>query len=197
MSTWNEWLAPDAGAEAMRVQCDTLYFTWGEDPERDHLPVNCVNWYDAFAFCIWDGGRLPTEAEWEYAAVGGSEDRLYPWGDGFPTDDLAVFDYGGDGITTGFPAFADILDVGSKPSGEARFGQRDLAGSMWEWVLDAHAGYPLDPSVDYANVEPNYNRSLRGGDWTNPGQYITAAYRNYADWTTRMTGIGFRCARTP
>src|SRR6202007_2812018 len=55
--------------------------TWTTSPgTQENLPMNCVNWYESYAFCIWDGGFLPSEAEWEYAAAGGSQQREYPWG---------------------------------------------------------------------------------------------------------------------
>ena len=62
--------------------CDATHATWTASSTggQENLPINCVNWYEAYAFCIWDGGFLPSEAEWEYAAAGGSEQRQYPWG---------------------------------------------------------------------------------------------------------------------
>jgi|SRR5580704_4705762 sulfatase modifying factor 1 len=59
--------------------------TWTPSPSgSENLPINCVDWAEAYAFCIWDGGFLPSDAEWEYAAAGGSEQREYPWGSALP-----------------------------------------------------------------------------------------------------------------
>src|SRR6185503_5212427 len=100
--------------------------------------MNCVSWFEAFAFCAWDGGRLPTETEWNYAAAGGNEQRVYPWGANIDLT-KASYDCAGDGSGTGTPncMFSDMLPVGSRsPQGDGKWGQADLAGNVWEWTLD-------------------------------------------------------------
>lgn len=98
-------------------------------------PANCISWYTAFALCISEGGRLPTIAEWTYAAEGGPEGRLYPWGDASPTQEHVAMQCLGDGLS-GCSA-ADLLDVGSRPLGAGRWGHLDLAGSLEEPTMDA------------------------------------------------------------
>jgi len=107
------------------------YDTWtGGDEKR---PKNNVTWFTAAAFCKWEGGRLPTDVEWTRAARGGEEDRAYPWGAEAPTPEYAVYNCMGDGDKS--CAMVDIQQVGSRPKGVGRWGQYDLAGSMFEWTL--------------------------------------------------------------
>jgi formylglycine-generating enzyme required for sulfatase activity len=132
--------------------------------DSEARPVTCVTWYQAFAFCISEGKRLPTEAEWEFAAVGGSEQRTYPWGDALPTPALAVYGCKFDGMD-GCSA-ADLPVVGSTPAGVGRWGHFDLAGSVWEWTLDvydaAYSGAPCDNCANLAET-PEDGRVFRGG----------------------------------
>jgi formylglycine-generating enzyme required for sulfatase activity len=107
------------------------YDTWTGG--NDLRPKNFVTWFTAEAFCRWEGGRLPTDVEWTRAARGGEEDRPYPWGNEAPTPELAVYDCMGDGNQS--CALIDIQTVGSRPKGVGRWGQYDLAGSMFEWTL--------------------------------------------------------------
>ena len=120
---------------------DFLTWTTAAGPS-ELLPINCVNWYEAFAFCAWDGGRLPTEAEWEYAARGGAREWKYPWGDEEPIE--------GQVTESRRP---DLKPVGSAPSGSGGFGQRDLLGSVWEWTLDSAASDYPPTCGDCANLD--------------------------------------------
>ncbi|MCA9623624.1 MAG: SUMF1/EgtB/PvdO family nonheme iron enzyme, partial [Myxococcales bacterium] len=83
-------LPGDATALMAALDCGSYTTYTDQVGGQEHLPINCLTWELAFAFCAWDGGRLPTEAEWNYAAAAGAEQRLYPWGSAAPTPALAV-----------------------------------------------------------------------------------------------------------
>ncbi len=175
---------------------------WTDDVGASEArPISCVTWYQAFAFCIAEGKRLPTEAEWEYAAAGGSEQRIYPWGNDPPTADRAVYGCKFDGQDGCSPA--DLPVVGSLPDGAGRWGQLDLAGSVWEWVLDVYAPY-TDSTCDNCadlTVTVDEGRVFRGGDFQfDDGAQQTdlrAASRLGFDAKFPDQTRGFRCARTP
>lgn len=182
------------------LSCDSTYQTWTSSAgANDDKPMNCLDWYTAYAFCIWDGGFLPTEGEWEYAAAGGSENRLYPWGAGIDAT-YAVYHCTGDGSAAGSCAFADILRVGSRPKGDGRWGHADLGGSMLEWILDWYDsgwyGGGGGTCNDCANFTSASYRVVRGGDFITSETYLRAAFR---DGTTpsdfNFSSYGARCAR--
>ena len=112
------------------------YDTWSAHAYT--APKNNINWFTAAAFCHWDGGRLPTEHEWQYAAVGGDEQRDHPWGNASPSSERAVYNCNGDGHQS--CSLADFLAVGSKPKGAGRWGHLDLAGSVFEWTVSYQGG---------------------------------------------------------
>jgi len=188
----------DAIVHDPKLQCDPAFET-GSSSGNDSLPINCVDWFTAFAFCIWDGRRLPTESEWEYAAAGGDANLAYPWGNTPAPDNtlgtasLAVYDCLGNGDLD--CVFADILPVGSRPAGNGRFGQSDLAGSMWEWGLDWFDVYPVAAQNNYANLASGVARIIRGGDCGSGASTLPAAARySYGYPTARFENVGFRCA---
>lgn len=203
-SGWqDDWVLPvNQVALEETAACDQNLATWTHSAgDNEALPMNCTSWFMAFAFCAWDGGRLPTEAEWEYAAAGGSEDRLYPWGDASPDASLAVYDCNGSG-TPGTCTPADILPVGSIPDGGARWGHQDLAGSMWEWVLDWHNIYHSTDCTNDTCVSLDEEAStegivVRGGSWQDLPTFLRAADRDYRAPTVTNPIVGFRCARSP
>lgn len=160
--------------------------TWTDVPgSNEKLPINCVTWYEAFAFCAWDGGRLPTEAEWNYAAAGGNQQREYPWGSGFDSSRVA---YGTSGVLT----------VGSKsPQGDGVWGQSDLAGNVREWALDWHSATYNTPCNDCANTIIASERVLRGGCFGCGADLLRAARRNALSPSFRDRDNGARCARDP
>ena len=131
-------------------------------------PVNCVDWSQAQAFCEWMGGRLPSAAEWEYAAKGGSEGRRFPWGNEAPRDSSANFE--GSGTT---PA-------GTYPDQASRWGPLDLAGNVAEWT-DSH----YDAST----------REVRGGGWDDASTSLRTSARGQFAESYRGDALGFRCAK--
>ena len=155
-------------------------------------PVNCVSFYEAEAFCIWDGGRLPTDLEWEYAAAGGDENRTYPWGSAEPTHNHAMY-----GCTSVPDFLCMIPDVGSYPQGRGRFGQLDLAGSVEEWTFDTLGNPRPMPCNDCASVEQIYEtnpRIVRGGSWQSAPERLRVATSGYMQASFHLFMFGFRCA---
>jgi formylglycine-generating enzyme required for sulfatase activity len=187
-SEWSQQLPSDACALRYGlVDCEGYQTDiWTDSPGPNELrPINCVSWYEAFAFCIWDGGRLPTEAEWEFAAAGGSENRRFPTGPSISTLE-AVYDQ------------VQILGavVGSRPAGKGRWGHQDLAGNMYEWVFDYWDYYTTAACNNCAVVDSTeFDRVIKGGAWASPQKDVRAAARPKLHPAGVINGVGFRCAR--
>ena len=180
------------------LACSKQNQTWtpvaGTNESR---PQNCLSWYDLAAFCTWDGGFLPSETEWEYAAAGGSEERAYPWGSTEPGSDAALAAYGcffsGSGTCTGV---GNVAPAGSIAAGNGKWGQSDLAGNVWEWTLDWLA--PLTTTcVNCSKATGGADRVVRGGAYDNETAYLPSAVRISRYPALRNENTGGRCARKP
>lgn len=181
------------------LRCSSDFSTWTPSADlNEALPINCLNWYQAAAFCIWDGGFLPSEAEWEFAAAGGGAERIYPWGSPEPDVDRAVFACTADGSEVDDCAFSDILAVGSKPDGDGFFGHSDLGGSLWDWTLDWYvAPYATPGCDDCTNTTEATERVARGGSWATGPESLTAVRRTWRAPADGSEYYGVRCARAP
>jgi len=191
-------LAVSAAALVMALKCDPSSKTWTDHvATNEERPINCVSWFDAAAFCAWDGARLPTEAEWNYAAAGGTAQRAYPWGASAPGADARLAVYGCLYGTGACPNAGNIAPVGSaSPAGDGQYGQADLAGNVREWVFGEFAPYVV-PCDDCAPVHPGAPQGFRGGDFSGVQQNLLSSERGGGDPMQRTTRTGVRCARGP
>jgi formylglycine-generating enzyme required for sulfatase activity len=193
----------------------------GENPashKGDDLPVNMVRWLDAIRFCnqlsalegftpayaeqggevLWlhdaDGYRLPTEAEWEYAARG-TDGRVYPWGNEPPSNQLC---WDGPENDLGQGNRVGPSPVGSYPAGASPFHLLDMAGNVWEWCWDRYGAYDAKATRNPAGASEGQPRVLRGGSWGDDRpSSVRAAYRDWDVTALRFVFVGFRCARGP
>jgi serine/threonine-protein kinase len=168
----------------------------GSDTQNEHPAVQ-LSWADARAYCEWAGARLPTEAEWEYAARGSGE-RVYPWGDSFDGKRLNYCDTycpmrSRDSEHT--DGYAHTAPVGRYLEGESWCGAQDLAGNVWEWVADWHGEYPRGRQVNPTGPSSGEARVARGGSWGSYPGSVRGANRNEEDPNATRYNLGFRCAR--
>jgi formylglycine-generating enzyme required for sulfatase activity len=174
---------------------------------RAKHPINCVDWEMAAKYCREQGGRLPTEAEWEFAARG-PDGRKYPWGDDSPSAELlnacgkecmawgakngvkenAMYD-----TDDGFP---NTAPVGSFPKGASRYGLKDVVGNVWEWVADYYGPYGKDEQKDPKGPASGDEMVIRGGGWNgSEASWVRPTFRYKAVPGERSYGVGFRCAK--
>ncbi len=184
--------------------------TYRASPPDDRRPVNLVTWAEAYAFCIWDGGFLPTEAEWIYAAANGSAQRQWPYGNSPSAVGNAALAIIGHNYPVGNTkaisnTVNQIAPVGFPMNGDSAFGQSDLTGNLQEYVLDRGDGnssnFPNAPQTDECTDCTTFSGGqviVRGGNYGDPpsapitgntvrGQFLQA----------RADFQGFRCARSP
>jgi formylglycine-generating enzyme required for sulfatase activity len=178
----------DGGCTAPRFSFSFSRPTYFGDPVYDDFPVIYVSWDQATAYCAWAGKRLPTEAQWEYAARGGLSGKRYPWGDTISGTDANYLDSGDpwDNDTSPVEYYA--------PNG---YGLYDMAGNVWEWVEDWYLDtyYYSSPVTDPPGPESGDYRVLRGSCWMNGGQLgQRISFRAAFSYSLQSEDIGFRCA---
>ena len=204
--SFNTSLPADSTALRAALKCDPTTATWTDAKGANEArPINCINWFEAFAFCIWDGGRLPSEAEWNDAAAGGGDQRIYPWStsatDTNVTPEYASYYETPDCVGDGQPGcqLTDLIVVGSKPKGNGKWGHADLAGNIAEWTLDWLLDpYPTASCRDCANLTAKDYRSVRGGNYDSHVNFIESGVRvNLGAPAFHSQLQGARCARNP
>ncbi len=174
--------------------------TWGREGFDTH-PINYITWYQADVYCKWAGGRLPSEAEWEYAARSGGQDIPYPWGDDAPSCKTAVFnEIGIDEMENWGCGTGETSEVCSRPQGNTFHGLCDINGNVWEWVDDwyhtTYEGAPTDGSSwEEIDLDNKLKVAKSGGYSVTINELGNAFSRLPFDPKNRRYYRGFRCAR--
>lgn len=211
---WNPHMYADRAALVASFNNPTQ-LTWTTTPlsaSDETRPIDYVDWFTAEAFCIWDGGRLPTYAEWDYAAAGGAEQRTYPWGNQVGTGTVpavTICSVTSSGVQHACYVRENIAPVGSAPTGNGKWGQADLVGNLQEWLQDAPSYMTPTSKYSYGPVPCNdccyleqknlasdgiENRIFIGGDYDyippNPSFFYQEFRANH-----HSPFFGMRCAR--
>ncbi len=198
---WREQEAADRPAYWLPKSTDG--WTWRRydsiEPLAPHEPVAFVNWFEADAWCRWAGRRLPTEMEWEAAALGepdagnnrlSSVKRRWPWGLSPPDRNRANIDHWSTGP----------VDVAACTDGDSAFGCRQMIGNVWEWTASTFlpfGGFSPDPYADYSQPWFGTRKVLRGGAWATHTRLANARYRNFFTPDRRDVIAGFRTCALP
>lgn len=155
----------------------------------ENRPVEGITWFEARDFCALRDSRLPTEAEWEYAARG-PDDLVYPWGNTWNASSAVSYRSDSQGTA----------NVGSIPAGVSWVGAMDMSGNVWEWISSLYENYPYDATDGReadTGTRTDVFRVWRGGAWLNEHpRYFDAGARNGRSPRVRDYGVGFRCARS-
>ena len=181
---------------------DEHYKKMGKALTDSQHPIVGVSWENAVAYVAWlnksqqpsQPFRLPTEAEWEYAARGGDNEQAYPWGNKASHE---FANYGKneccEGLVSGKDQWLYTAPVGSfAPNG---FGLKDMHGNVWEWVADWHGAYPDQSASNPKGASKGTLRVLRGGSWSNTPRYVRSADRGNLTPDDRDYNTGFRVAQ--
>jgi formylglycine-generating enzyme required for sulfatase activity len=180
--------------------CEEVRCATGLDPKRDDQPAACVDWSHAAEYCKWAGARLPTEAEWEYAARG-PDGNIFPWGDTFDParlnycDANCTYEWRDAGYDDGHETTAP---VGSYTAGASWCGALDMAGNAWEWVADWYAPdyYARSPDRNPRGPDMGKGHVMKGGSCYYFASYVRSARRTLILPSTGETNNSgsFRCA---